>query len=210
MIPLVLSTVSTAFFHALAPDHWLPFVVLGKSSHWSRARLAFLTFLAGLGHVFSSLLIGLLGLLMGWRLVSIQASDATRAQVAVWALIGFGAAYALWGMKHAQHPHPHLEVRDAMRMYAVRRFWTLFAIVVFGPCEPMVPLMFLAFASGWGAVVFISLLFSLVTVGMVVGQSLLAFAGAQWFWNPWLQRYAHVLAGLVIVLTGVFVMVSGA
>ncbi len=209
MLPLVLSTVSTAFFHALAPDHWLPFVMLGKSSGWSKGRLLLLTFLAGLGHVFSSLLIGVVGLAMGWRLLAIQQSDATRAQVAVWALIGFGAAYALWGMKHAQHPHPHLDVKDAMKMYAVRRFWTLFAIIVFGPCEPMVPLMFLAFASGWGTVIFISILFSAVTIGMVMGQSLLAFRGVQWFWNPWLQRYAHTLAGVVIILTGIFVMMTG-
>jgi hypothetical protein len=51
--------------------------------------------------------------------------------------------------------------------------------------------------------------FSVVTVGMVVGQSCLSYAGVRLVSAPWLERYAHALAGLVIVLTALFVLLAG-
>jgi hypothetical protein len=68
--------VSLAFFHSLAPDHWVPFVALAKGSRWRLRRLAFVTTLAGFGHVLSSLLLGLLGLWAGWALHRAQGLEA--------------------------------------------------------------------------------------------------------------------------------------
>ena len=206
---LLAAAVSVAFFHSLAPDHWLPFVSLAKGGRWPMHKLGWVTLLAGIGHVASSLLLGLLGLWAGLALHRMQGMEAWRGSVAIWLLIGFGVAYILWGLKHAQHHHPHITVEEAVRAYAVRRMWMLMAIMVFGPCEPLIPLMFLAYQHGLWTVVWVSLIFSAVTVGMVVGQSCLSFAGVRLLNTPWMERYAHALAGLVIVLTAVVVLVTG-
>jgi hypothetical protein len=206
---LIASGVSLAFFHALAPDHWLPFVALARGSRWSMGRLGVVATLAGIGHVVSSLLLGLVGLWAGWVVHRAEGIEAWRGSVVVWLLIGFGVAYALWGLKHAQHPHPHLTVEDAVKTYAARRVWMLIAILVFGPCEPLIPLMFLAYKEGMPAVLMVSGIFSAVTIGMVVAQSCLTYAGVRLINAPWMERYAHALAGLVIVITAVFVMVVG-
>ncbi len=209
MGPLLISAVSVAFFHALAPDHWVPFVALAKSSRWSVRRLAWITTLAGLAHVASSLLLGLLGLWAGLTVHHLQGAEAWRGSVGVWLLIGFGVAYVLWGLKHAQHHHPHVTVQEVAKAYAAKRAWMLVAIMVFGPCEPLIPLMFVAAQAGMATVWAISLVFSAVTVGMVVGQSLLSFAGVRLINAPWMERYAHALAGLVIVLTAILVLLVG-
>lgn len=206
---LIASAVSVAFFHSLAPDHWLPFVALAKGSRWSMGKLGWISTLAGIGHVASSLLLGLIGLWAGVAIHHLQGTEAWRGNVAVWLLIGFGVAYALWGLKHAQHPHPHVSVKDAVKAYAARRAWLLIAILVFGPCEPLIPLMFLAVQKGLVAVWVTSLVFSVVTIAMIVGQSCLSYAGLHLIQAPWMERYAHVLAGLVIALTGFFVMILG-
>lgn len=206
---LLISAISVAFFHALAPDHWVPFVALAKGSRWKMRKLAWVTTLAGTGHVLSSLLIGALGLWAGWAAHRLEGVEAWRGGVAIWLLIGFGAAYALWGFKHAQHPHPHLSVQSAVKAYAARRVWLLIAILVFGPCEPLIPLMFLAYQGGLKAVVLVSVVFSLVTIGMVVGQSCLSYAGVRLIRAEWMERYAHALAGGVIVLTGLAVVLLG-
>ena len=209
MNALLISAVSVAFFHALAPDHWVPFVALAKSSRWSVRKLAWITTLAGLAHVASSLLLGLLGLWAGLTVHHLQGAEAWRGSVGVWLLIGFGVAYALWGLKHAQHHHPHVTVQEVAKAYAAKRAWMLVAIMVFGPCEPLIPLMFVAAQAGMATVWAISLVFSAVTVGMVVGQSLLSFAGVRLINAPWMERYAHALAGLVIVLTAILVLLVG-
>jgi hypothetical protein len=206
---LIASGVSLAFFHALAPDHWLPFVALAKGSRWSMGKLGFIATLAGVGHVVSSLLLGLIGLWAGWAVHRAEGIEAWRGSVVVWLLIGFGVAYALWGLKHAQHPHPHYTVQDAVKVYAARRIWMLIAILVFGPCEPLIPLMFLAYKEGMPAVFIVSGVFSAATIAMIVGQSCLTYAGVRMIHFPWMERYAHALAGLVIVITAVFVMVVG-
>lgn len=206
---LIASAASIGFLHSIAPDHWVPFVALAKGSRWSMTRLAWVTTLAGIGHVASSLVLGLIGLWAGVALHHFQGAEAWRGSVAIWLLIGFGLAYALWGLKHAQHHHPHVSVQEAMTVYAARRVWILFAILVFGPCEPLIPLMFLAVQHGMGMVFVTSAVFSVVTVAMVVGQSCLSYAGVQWIRAPWMERYAHALAGLVIALTGLFVLVLG-
>ena len=206
---LVASAVSVAFFHSLAPDHWLPFVALARGSRWPMRKLGLVTTVAGIGHVVSSLLLGLLGLWAGWAVHRMEGFEAWRGGVAIWLLIGFGVAYALWGLKHAQHPHPHLSVQQAVKAYATRRAWMLIAILVFGPCEPLIPLMFLAYQQGMPAVAMTSAVFSLVTVGMVVGQSMLSYAGARLVQAVWMERYAHALAGLVIVVTGLAVLFLG-
>jgi len=206
---LLTSAVSLAFVHALARDHWLPFVALARGSNWRMRQLAGVTTLAGLGHVLSSLLLGFLGVWAGWAVHRLEGVEALRGNVAIWMLIGFGIAYALWGLKHAQHPHPHVSVPDVVKAYARKRIWMLMAILVFGPCEPLIPLMFLAYKGGMTTVWVISAVFSAVTVGMVVGQSCLAYAGVRLIRAPWMERYAHTIAGVVIVLTAAFVLMVG-
>jgi hypothetical protein len=209
MGPLLASAVSVAFFHALAPDHWVPFVALAKGSQWSMGKLGWVTLLAGIGHVVSSLLLGFIGLLAGMAIQRLQGAEAWRGSVGIWLLIGFGVAYALWGFKHAQHHHPHVSVQEVAKAYATRRVWMLFTIMVFGPCEPLIPLMFVASQHGLPTVWVMSLVFSIVTVAMVVGQSTLSYAGVRLINAPWMERYAHALAGLVIVLTALLVMIAG-
>src|SRR5262245_50299455 len=101
MGPLLIAAVSVAFFHSMAPDHWLPFVALAKSSRWSTQKLTWVTMLAGTAHVLSSLLLGLIGLWAGLVIHHLQGAEAWRGSVGVWLLIGFGVSYALWGLKHA-------------------------------------------------------------------------------------------------------------
>lgn len=206
---LFASAASVAFFHALAPDHWLPFVALAKGSRWRMRTLGWVTTLAGTGHVLSSLLLGFVGLWAGLKVHHLQGVEAWRGGVAIWLLIGFGVGYVLWGLKHAKHQHPHLSVEEAVKVYAARRVWMLFAILIFGPCEPLIPLMFLAYGQGLPTVWAMSLIFSIVTIVMVVGQSCLSYAGIRLIQAAWMEHYAHVLAGLVIIVTGLVVILFG-
>ncbi|RCK72205.1 MAG: hypothetical protein IGBAC_0551 [Ignavibacteriae bacterium] len=198
---LIVSTITIGIVHALAPDHWLPFVMIGKAQKWTKPRLTFVTFVAGIGHVGSSIILGTLGILAGITSIKLQGIEATRAEIGVYLLIGFGVAYALWGLKHAKHHHSHIPDLSQKKVVTV---WTLFAVFVLGPCEPLIPLMFLATAYGWGGILTVSLIFSIITLVMMILQSLLGYAGIQLIKHDFAERYSHALAGGVIALTGLF------
>jgi len=205
---LLLSTLSIAFVHALAPDHWMPFAVIGKAQKWSRAKLMLMTFVSGIGHVGSSIAVGAIGILLGFSLSKLTAAETHRGEIALWLLIGFGIAYTIWGIKKARdYKHEHMD--PATMKSKTVTLWTLFAIFVLGPCEPLIPLMFLATDYGWSGILVTSLTFSAVTIFMMLIQSLLAYAGIQLIRHDIAERYSHAFAGFVIFLTGAFVMLLG-
>ncbi|MBU1298285.1 MAG: hypothetical protein KKF20_00865 [Bacteroidetes bacterium] len=198
---LIIATVSIAVVHAFAPDHWLPFVMIGKAQKWSKPKLSFVAFVSGLGHVGSSIILGAIGILAGVASIKLQGVEATRGEIGIYLLIGFGIAYALWGLKHARHHHHHSSELSTKKVVTL---WTLFAVFVLGPCEPLIPLMFLGTAYGWSGIATVSIMFGLVTLIMMVGQSLLGYAGIQLIKHDFAEKFSHALAGGVIVLTGVF------
>ena len=201
---LLVSTVTIGFVHALAPDHWVPFVGIARAQNWSKGKLIWVTLLSGLGHVGSSVVIGGVGLVLGFGLTQLNGLESQRGEVAGLLLIGFGLAYAVWGLKHLRHHHHH-EV-DPKRQVTI---WALVAVFLLGPCEPLIPLMFLGAAHGWRAVALVCGFFSAVTLLMMVGQALLGYLGLGLVrWHK-LEHYSHTLAGLVIAITGGMVMFLG-
>jgi len=207
-ILLLISTLSIAFVHTLAPDHWMPFAVIGKAKKWAKPKLLLVTFISGIGHVGSSILLGSVGILLGFSISHLKHVESHRGEIALWLLIGFGVAYTLWGLKKAKdHKHEHIDA-EALKAKSIT-LWTLFAIFILGPCEPLIPLMFLATDYGWVGIFLTSLTFSIITIFMMLAQTLLAFYGIQLIRHDIADRYSHAFAGLVIVLTGGFVMFLG-
>lgn len=203
MEALIISALGIGIIHSLAPDHWLPFASIGRVQGWTRKKLLVISFLAGLGHVGSSFVLGALGIFLGMGLARIKDIESFRGDIAGFLLIGFGIAYALWGLKHIRHQHLHIDREKAVTI------WALMAIFVFGPCEPLIPLMFLAVQYGWSGIWLTAGVFSITTVFMVVGQSLLAFLGMNLLPEKTMERWSHVMAGVVIALTGAAVMFLG-
>jgi len=202
---LMMSTLTIAFLHSLAPDHWMPFAVIGKAKKWSNLKLVLVTLVSGIGHVGSSILLGAIGIALGFSLSHLKAVESHRAQIGIYLLIGFGVAYMLWGMKRARdykHEHSHTHNIDKKTV----TLWTLFAVFVLGPCEPLIPIMFLATEHGWQGIALTSAVFSVVTILMMIGQTLLARYGIQLIRHEVADRYSHALAGLVITLTGGFLL----
>ena len=113
IILLCWTAASIGFIHtALGPDHYLPFVMMGKVRNWSIAKTSWVTLLCGSGHVLSSVVLGLLGVYLGTEVLKLEALEAYRGTIAAWLLISFGFAYFIWGIhkaiKNKKHSHVHL------------------------------------------------------------------------------------------------------
>lgn len=198
---LIIATISIAVIHSFAPDHWMPFVMIGKAQNWSRRKLSWVTMLAGFAHVGSSVVLGSIGIIFGIAAIHLQGVEAARGEVAVFLLIGFGLAYGIWGFKHSKNHHHHSFDLSTKKIITL---WTMFAVFVLGPCEPLIPLMFLATGYGIGNIVLVAAVFASATLFMMVGQALLGFSGVQLIRREITEKYSHALAGGIIILTGVF------
>ncbi len=102
-------------FHTIVGvDHYLPFIVLGKSRNWSMKKIMGVTLVCGIGHVLSSVLIGMVGLLLGMAVAPLEAIEGIRGDIASWGLVVFGLVYGMWGLYHgyknSSQTHAHLHV----------------------------------------------------------------------------------------------------
>jgi ABC-type nickel/cobalt efflux system permease component RcnA len=224
---------SLGFIHTLiGPDHYLPFIFIGRARRWSLRKVLAVSFLAGLGHILSSVVLGLLGIGLGIAVMRLENVESARGEVAAWLLIGFGLAYFLWGLRSAwkKRPHEHRHVHGAdeaahahvhthedahMHLHpdAEKKSltpWILFTIFVFGPCEPLIPLiMYPAAKHSTAGVVLVTAAFGLTTIGTMLVMVAAVSYGASLVRLGRLERYAHAMAGVMILVSGLVVMLLG-
>jgi nickel/cobalt exporter len=100
---LYTATLSVAFFHTLNPDHWIPFVLVGRSQKWSILKTEIVALLAGIGHVGTSVIIALIGIYIGGELSERFATIAETVTGS--ALIIFGFSYAIYTWRQGGHAH---------------------------------------------------------------------------------------------------------
>ena len=101
---LVAAAVSIGSIHTLAPDHWVPFAALARAQRWSARRTALITAACGLGHVTGSVALGLLSVFLGVELLQHFGQRLESASGLL--LIGFGVAYAVWGLRRSARCAP--------------------------------------------------------------------------------------------------------
>mgnify|MGYP000358995267 CR=1 FL=1 len=78
-----------------------------------------------------------------------------------------------------------------------------FGIVVFGPCEPLIPLlMYPAAKSSALAVAAVGIVFGLVTIGTMLACVMVPYYGLSKISIPHAERYSHAAAGLTVFLCG--------
>jgi nickel/cobalt transporter (NicO) family protein len=222
---------SIGFLHTLlGPDHYLPFIVMKRAREWSTAKTAWITFACGLGHVLSSVVLGLIGIAFGIAVMKLEAFEAYRGSLAAWALIGFGFAYAGWGIhrgiRNRPHTHLHLDgagepvhshshdgehthVHEAADHKKITP-WVLFIIFVLGPCEPLIPLlMYPAAKHSLSGTVLVAAVFSAVTIGTMMTVVLATSRGIGFVRFGKMERWTHALAGGAICLSGLAIQFLG-
>jgi len=88
--------------------------------------------------------------------------------------------------------------------------WALFIIFLFGPCEPLIPvLMYPASHASWLAIVMVCLAFGIATLATMLAVVLLVRRGLQSVDVRGLERWSHAIAGSTIALCGVGILLFG-
>jgi sulfite exporter TauE/SafE len=219
---LLLSTAIIGFTHTLVgPDHYLPFIVMAKARKWSILRTSLVTIFCGIGHVGSSVILGVTVIFMGLSITHLDFMEGLRGNLAGWLLVIFGLLYALIGLWRIwkNKPHTHIHVHDDGKIHAHKHThqdahdhshkknltpWILFLIFVLGPCEPLIPLIFAgAEKNNMFGVTMVALVFSIVTLITMISIVTISYFGIKLLPLGKLEKYSHILAGFVIFMSGV-------
>ncbi len=202
LVILAGAAAAIGFVHTIfGPDHYLPFIVLSKARQWSSVKTVMVTFLCGLGHVLSSVALGFIGIALGIAVFKLEAIESFRGELAAWILIAFGFTYFVWGIHRAirNRPHTHIHTSKSGSLTP----WILFTIFIFGPCEPLIPLVMYPAAKGdMMTVVIVAFVFGLTTISTMLGIVLASSYGLAKLPLGKLEKYSHALAGLAILLCG--------
>lgn len=229
---LSLTAVSIGLIHTLiGPDHYLPFVMIGKAQRWSYKKLVAVTILCGIGHILSSVIIGYIGIALGVAVGELEAIEASRGEVASYLLIGLGLAYGVWGVFHAlkskehihthehiegeahEHEHSHFNDHSHLHLSGDKKsvtIWTVFIIFVFGPCEPLIPLlMYPASQHSYTGVAIVAGVFGIATITTMTIITVALYSGLNILPLGKLERFSHALAGFVIAVSGAAIVLLG-
>ncbi|MGI6339119.1 MAG: sulfite exporter TauE/SafE family protein [Bacteroidales bacterium] len=228
---LSVTAVSLGFFHTLlGPDHYLPFIVLSEAKKWSTRKTMVITFLCGLSHVLSSVVLGLIGIIVGVSVNRLVEVESFRGNIAGWLFIAFGLVYMiisirnlykkrththshfhLGGEKHS-HKHDHMKEHAHVHETDVIKTtpWILFLIFVFGPCEPLIPvLMYPAAENNIPGAILVTVLFSVVTIATMMSIVLAFKLGFTRINLKPIEKYSNLIAGAIILFSGIAIQFLG-
>jgi hypothetical protein len=105
-----------------------------------------------------------------------------------------------------QDEHVHIHEEEAINTTP----WILFLIFVFGPCEPLIPIvMYPAAENNISGAVLVSVLFSIVTIGTMMSIVLAFRFGLNKINLKPLEKYSNLLAGTMIFVTGLAIVFLG-
>ncbi len=226
---LAITAASIGFFHTLfGPDHYLPFIMMSKARNWKMTKTMLITFLCGLGHVGSSIVLGIIGISVGIAISKIEIFESFRGNLAAWAFIVFGFVYLIWGVRHAirnkphshlhihedgaKHEHVHSHIQEHSHVHGKKNItpWILFTIFVLGPCEPLIPiLMYPSAKNSISGLIFITLIFAVVTITTMMTVVYIASLGYKFVPMKKMERYSHAIAGFIIMFSGLGIQFLG-
>ncbi|NOZ48025.1 MAG: hypothetical protein GXO79_14795 [Chlorobi bacterium] len=228
---LIVTAASIAFIHTiLGPDHYIPFIVLAKARNWTKIKTAWVTFFCGLGHVGSSIILGLIGIVLGIGVHKLVLFESFRGNIAAWLFIILGFVYFIWGMRQAyknkphqhihfhkdgtKHIHEHTHHEEHAHVHDDKNKsvtpWALFIIFVLGPCEPLIPiLMYPAAKNSMHGLVLVALVFSIITIITMLSIVLITSYGISLVRLGKLERYTHAIAGITIFISGLGIQFLG-
>lgn len=228
---LAITAATIGFIHTLTgPDHYIPFVAMAKARSWSILKTMVITLLCGIGHIVSSVVLGLIGVACGIEVMKLEAFEGIRGNIAGWLLIGFGFAYLVWGIRrafrkkthshghvhvdHSLHTHDHSHLGDHTHVHEDQGKnltpWVLFTIFVFGPCEPLIPIvMYPAAKHNLAGLLLVTGVFGIITILTMLTVVLASLWGMSFIRLEKTQRYAHAIAGASIFACGLAVQFLG-
>lgn len=231
----VLATVAAtgftvAFFHAVIPTHWLPFVLVARARRWSRGKTLVVAGFAGLGHI---ALTSLLGLVIAW--FGFQLDDRLGAAFpwvagGVLMVIGLYYFWQQWRGSGIRHHHllggrhrpsatcghepgqSHWDAELNESTLVSRKddraaIGGLFVMLTLSPCEGFLPVYLSGVQFGWRGFFVLSGILAVATLLGMMLFTWLTLVGLEKIEVKQFERYESALLGSLFSVLGILLIV---
>lgn len=202
MWQIFIGSVILSIIHALIPNHWLPLIAIAKAEKWSKPVAITATLITGLSHVISSLVIGLIIGIIGYKL-SESYTDLTEILSAT-ILVIMGLIYIVLDFKKNSHHHEHFKNPENLKKNS---HWaiilTLSIAMFFTPCLEIEAYYFKAGMFGWSGILLVSLVYLVITLLIMSTLVYLGLSGINKFKSHFLEHHDKLITGIVLLVLGI-------
>ena len=198
MYSIIVGSVLLSLLHAVIPNHWLPVLAIGKKENWTLREVTEVTFLSGLAHALSTIVIGII---IGY--IGLQLAENVRYFTHVVAPVILVILGLFFIYQHHRHKHFHLHQAPKPARSKKKIIIALVVAMFLSPCMEIEAYFLLAGTKGLWAVAIIAALYLLITVTGMVLWVRLAYKGIlKLNWHT-LEHNSGIITGYTLVATGV-------
>ncbi len=201
MTQILISSFLLSIVHALIPNHWMPLIFIGRAEKWQTRETLTISFIAGLAHTLSTILIGILIGVLGFKLAA--KFEIITTLVAPLILIGIGLFFLLRGFFHHHHHDHFAEVkRKSGNKNAI--ILSLLVAMFFSPCLEIEAYYFTAGAQGWLGIATVSAVYLFITVGFMVLLTYFGIKSLEKVNFTSIEKHEKKITGVVLIILGLF------
>jgi sulfite exporter TauE/SafE len=201
MIQVLIGSLVLSVIHAAIPNHWIPFVAISKTENWSRRETLWVTAIAGIAHTSSTILVGIVVGLIGYKLSSTY--ELVTRIIAPSVLVILGLIYIVVDLKSSHHHQTPIETNSISKKSKVAIIMSLGVAMFFSPCIEIEAYYFTTGTYGWAGIAGISIIYLIVTIlGMLLLVDLGRKGVEKMKWQ-FLEHHERKVMGVVLILLGI-------
>jgi nickel/cobalt exporter len=198
MEQIIFGSLLISILHGLIPNHWLPIVSIARKEQWTQEQTTQVTFLSGLAHAASTVLIGLL---LG--VAGVQLHERWNYYFHLFAPITLILIGVYFVHQHYRHKHFHLQTPIPTNRPKSKIIAALAIAMFLSPCMEIEAFFLMAGSHGWWLILLLAVMYGIVSVvGMIIWVRL-AYSGLlKLNWHK-LEHNAGIITGIALVMTGI-------
>lgn len=198
-----LGSLVLSLLHASIPNHWLPLVAIGKTEKWTQKETLVVTAISGFAHTLSTIIIGMIVGLIGYKLSESYKFITTVAAPLI--LISLGCIYLFMDFKANKYQHHnHIDVNDTVKKKTKTAIIISLAVgMFFSPCIEIEAYYFVASSIGWTGIITVSFVYLIVTVlGMLILVYLASRGIKRLKWH-FMEHHEKIITGIILIILGI-------
>jgi nickel/cobalt exporter len=204
MYQIFIGSLLLSLIHALIPNHWIPLIAISKTEKWTQYQTLWATLITGFSHTLSTIAIGIIIGLIGYRLSASYSIISTVAAPVILTCLGF--IYVILDIRHGHH-HAGNEHAPSSNDKTGKAKWrailTSLSIAMFlTPCFEIEAYYFQAGSIGWTGIIIVSVVYLLITLVVMLLLVFFGMKGIQTFKSKFLELHEKGITGIVLITLG--------